>query len=187
VKEFKDAKGETWQIVLHFGNIARTMRASDKRFNLTQVGELADQLAQDPLEFYDLLWILLKPQADAKNIDEEQFGERMAAYPIHEARLAFFAEWEDFFRQAQRPDQMESLGFTVGTLKKSMELMQAQIEKDKPLFAQASALAESLMKEHFETSFSSLRESVASHTTPGATHGETSSDSAKDGTAPPAN
>jgi hypothetical protein len=98
VREFQDQSDAKWQIDLAFGQVMRVKVASEGRFNLLEPRDLADRLAQDEAEFWELLWYLVEPQARERGTSAEQFGRAMAADCLHEARRQFFAEWDDFFR-----------------------------------------------------------------------------------------
>lgn len=123
-RNFRDAKGESWTIELNFGNVMRVKANSEGRFNLLEPdsypnGEppkdssaiekaskhLSTVLKDDLALFYEVLFLVLEPQAIARDVSAADFGQRMAAECIHEAQGQFFAEWADFFRGLQRHDQ----------------------------------------------------------------------------------
>jgi hypothetical protein len=118
VRKFKDAgkpvenaEGEIeridvreWRIDLPYGAVKRVRDASEQRFNLLD-NERAIEIWSDEEEFWELLWYVLEPQAKARNIDAAEFGERMAAACIFEAKRLFYEEWADFFRALQRPEK----------------------------------------------------------------------------------
>jgi len=70
---------------------------------LRQVPNLAMVLQTDLLKFYDVLWVLLQPEAKKADIDEESFGRALAGESLINAHLAFLDEWQDFFDQLRRP------------------------------------------------------------------------------------
>ena len=117
MKEFKDKDGGRWKIDLPFGEIVRIKSQSSGRFNLLEPNEkpgggeqtLTMLLDSDLAEFWELLWLVVEPQATAKGVSPAQFGELMAADCLITAQAAFFDEWRDFFRLLRRPDQAAAL------------------------------------------------------------------------------
>lgn len=112
MRQFKDAKGGAWEIALPFGAVNRVKAASNGRFCLLDPwGEsnLAETLNRDWGAFYEMLWFLIEPQAIAKGVTAEQFGELLAADCIHEAHSQFFLEWADFFHKLQREQEAVAL------------------------------------------------------------------------------
>lgn len=108
MRTFKDAKGDAWEIALPFGTVNRVK----SQFNLLEPfkeDQLAEKLNSDWGMFYDLLWILLEPQAKDREVTAEQFGQRIAAECIHDARSQFFLEWADFFHKLQREQEAVAL------------------------------------------------------------------------------
>jgi hypothetical protein len=107
MRTFEDKNGHKWRIDLTIGAVTRVKQASDGRFDLFDAGKnnLAEKLWTDLEMFWELLWLLVEPEASDHSQTAEQFGEAMAAACLINARQAFFAEWQDFFQTLQRPDQ----------------------------------------------------------------------------------
>lgn len=109
MRTFEDKTGHKWRIDLTIGAVTRVKQASDGRFDLFDAGKnnLAETLWVDLEQFWELLWLLVEPQAAAQSppVTATEFGEAMAAACLINARQAFFAEWTDFFQTLQRPDQ----------------------------------------------------------------------------------
>jgi hypothetical protein len=109
MRTFEDKTGHKWRIDLTIGAVTRVKQASEGRFDLFDAGKnnLAETLWTDVETFWELLWLLIEPEAQALDppVGAAQFGERMAAACLINARQAFFAEWTDFFQTLQRPDQ----------------------------------------------------------------------------------
>jgi hypothetical protein len=109
MRTFEDKTGHKWHIDLTIGAVTRVKQASEGRFDLFDAGKnnLAETLWTDLEMFWELLWLLVEPEAQALDppIDAAQFGDAMAAACLINARQAFYAEWQDFFQTLQRPDQ----------------------------------------------------------------------------------
>ncbi|MDE2100053.1 MAG: hypothetical protein KGL39_22555 [Patescibacteria group bacterium] len=110
-----DSQGQTWELSISVGSIRRVRaltRAAGEEIDLLrpELGEppLAERLT-DPCFVCDLAWCLVKPQADALAITDEQFGERMAGTAIGQAMTALYEELIDFFRSTGRQHLAEML------------------------------------------------------------------------------
>ena len=72
--------------------------------NLLEVvdGKLIERLAADPVLLCDVLYALVKPDADAKQVTDQDFGRGMAGDAIDLATTALLEELVDFFPQGKR-------------------------------------------------------------------------------------
>jgi hypothetical protein len=152
---FKDNAGNEWQIALPFGTVLRVRAESEKRvkegaskhrFDLLEPFEedLQNRLLYDVVAFWELLQILTEPQAVARGITAEQFGEAMTADCLVEARRLFWQEWSDFFQKSQRHDVAELL---------------ARIASD-PTINEMGASAEKKLESELNGAFDTLRRNV---------------------------
>lgn len=64
--------------------------------------ELLERLSSDPILLVDILYATCKPQADEKNMTDEQFGELWAGDQIEFAVNALMEEIINFFPEAKR-------------------------------------------------------------------------------------
>jgi len=99
---FKDRHGLSWDIEL-------TVSAAKRVKNLCGVdlyealdGKLIGRLASDVALVADVIYCILKPEADARSLTDEQFGESLDGQAMGEAMDAFMEALADFFA---RPDQ----------------------------------------------------------------------------------
>ena len=98
MKIFKDNAGKSWELSINIASIKRVKSALD--VNLLKVLEEKNFLAslvEDIENFFNVIYILCKPQADAANIDEEQFAVSMVGKAFDSASDAFLVELADFF------------------------------------------------------------------------------------------
>lgn len=171
MRQFKDKEAAAWTIDLTIGTVARVKATSEGRFNLIDPApQLADALARDELTFWELLWHLVEPQAQQRNVSAEAFGQAMAADCLHHARRLFFEEWTDFFRQLHRPDKQAVVEKAAQYLAKAMELTHAKLAS--PEMNELDRLVEQRMQASLNASFGKLRASLAS--TPAASPGDSS-------------
>jgi hypothetical protein len=101
---FRDTAGRTWQISLTIDALKRVK--SLLQIDLTEPlqGEppLMTRLAIDVLLLCDVLFALIKPQADAAGVSDEVFGASLGGEAILAAQEALTQEWLDFFQNLRR-------------------------------------------------------------------------------------
>lgn len=117
MKTFKDTAGREWEIAINVTTVKRVKALLEVDLLESFGTELARQLSTDPILLADLLFCLVKPQADALNITDEQFGEGLAGDAIQDATDAFLEELINFSPSPRR-----------GPLKKFRKKME-QLEK----------------------------------------------------------
>ena len=171
---FKDRENNSWTIDLPFGTVLRVKRESDGRFDLLnpQHENLADRLAAHDFEaLYELLWFLLRPAAEERNIDAAKFGQLVAADCLLDARQALWRVWTDFFQKLQRPDQATVLEKLATYNAKALELVKAKVAD--PKLIELDRRVEAQMKATVNQSFGSLEASLDSilGPSPGASSG----------------
>lgn len=159
---FKDKTGAAWSIELPIGTVLRIKRESNDRFNLFDPTPLMDKLIGDELEFWELLWHLVEPQAKQQQpaVSAEMFGERLAADCLFEARRLFFLEWTDFFRQLHRPDRAATVEKIAQYLDQAMQLTTQKLAS--PEMGQLDQQITLKMQRTLNDSFGELQASLAS-------------------------
>jgi len=127
---FVDSKGETWDLCITAGTIKRCA-------DLLKV-DLGDPMRGDPplltrfdtdiMFMVDLLWAICKPLAKEKQVDEEQFAERLSGDALQSAHDAFYEELLDFFRSLHKTNVVEAI-------KRQREIIAAGVEKGRAMLA----------------------------------------------------
>lgn len=97
MKIFTDALKREWEISVTVAGVRRVAALADVDLLSLATGELALELAADPLRVADLLWPVVKPQADAKGVSLESFCEGLAGEALERASACLLAEVVDFF------------------------------------------------------------------------------------------
>lgn len=121
---FNDSGGNSWELSLTIGAVARVRSATNKRIDLLRPDsdvdgrKLFDVLFDDPVEAWGVLWAIIEPQAIERGVTAEQFGELMAADCMLVAQEALLEVWQDFFRQSQRADEAAALGLMIRAKKR---------------------------------------------------------------------
>ena len=102
MRTFQDNAGRTWTVTVNVDAVKRVRSLLD--VNLLEVvdGKLIERLAADPVLLCDVLYALVKPDADARQVSDQDFGRGMAGDAIDLATTALLEELVDFFPQGKR-------------------------------------------------------------------------------------
>lgn len=105
MKTFNDNAGRTWTVAVNVDAIKRVKGLTD--INLLDVAsgkskDLLGRLSGDPILLCDVLYALCKPETDARQVSDEDFGRAMAGDAIDHATTALLEELVGFFPQAKR-------------------------------------------------------------------------------------
>ncbi len=116
MKTFQDNAGRTWTVAVNVDGIRRVR--SLLNVNLLDVLDdgckLLAQLHDDPVLLVDVLYCLCKPEADAQQISDEQFGKSMSGDALLNAATALLESLSDFFPQARQRAAMKELVAKTG-------------------------------------------------------------------------
>ena len=143
MKAFKDDAGRTWNLAITAGSAKRV------RGLLNGVDILQPQSGNPPLYLavhrdvillVDIIFCLVKPEADAQSISDEAFGEAMNGEAVELTYRAFMAELSDFFRGRQRPD-------LAMLLDKQAELVAEQVQQQTKIVVAAVTIIRKKMAE----------------------------------------
>lgn len=105
---FKDKNGRSWTIKLDAPTV-RQVQSDCGGLNLFDPeGKAYDQLYDDPLLLCDVLWILVRKEADTAGVSGEQFFEAIGGDPLDAALAAILEAVKDFF-PSQRRTVMEAV------------------------------------------------------------------------------
>lgn len=114
MQSFTDTANRRWDLTLSIATVKRVR-------NLTGVDILAmldrpqllSDLAADPVAFVDVLYVIVKPQADTAGVTDESFGESLDGTSIESATDAFLEALVDFFPGARRATLRRVLAKTM--------------------------------------------------------------------------
>lgn len=116
MKTFTDTTGREWQVSMNITALKRVRDLLD--IDLMQLpvfdqkqpeAGLLYRLGNDPVELVNVLFALVKPQADAAGVSDEAFGEALGGDALSDATEAFMAEMVGFFPQGVRDALMTVL------------------------------------------------------------------------------
>ena len=157
---FKDAGGRDWTVEVTVASIRR-VRALLKIDLLALVKEGFKPLAEllsDPCALVDVLYVLCKVEADARQVSDEDFGRLMAGDVLEAATDAFLGSFADFFPDARL---RSSLKETFRKGKKVRDLAATRLEKETTALSPEKIFDDLLRQAHL-TSNGSAGSSLAS-------------------------
>jgi hypothetical protein len=111
MRSFKDSADRTWTVAVNVDAIKRVRGLLDVNLlEIVEGKELLERLVGDPVLLCDLVYALVKPEADAQGVTAEDFGRAMAGDAIDGATTAFLEELVDFFPMRRRRLLAKALG-----------------------------------------------------------------------------
>ena len=139
MKTFTDSAGRTWSISLTIDAAKRVRSLLDVNLLEPEGGEppLLTRLGTDEILLCDVIYCLIKPQADQQGVSDEQFGQSLGGAAVLAAQQAFYEELIDFFRQRSRPDraraveaQMKMIALAVAKIETHLDQLDIEAELD---------------------------------------------------------
>ena len=111
MKTFTDNADRTWTVTINVDSVKRVRTLV--QVNLLDVLDdgckLLAELHDDPVLLVDVLYCICKPEADAQNVTDEEFGRAMSGDAILQASTALLEELSDFFPNARQRAAMKEL------------------------------------------------------------------------------
>jgi len=125
MKTFVDNAGRTWTVVINVDAIKRVKALLD--VNLLEIveGTLIEKLMRDPVLLCDIVYAVCRPEADGKQISDEDFGRAMAGDAIEHATNALLGELVDF---SPNPRDRANLGRVLTTTARVMDRARDLVE-----------------------------------------------------------
>jgi hypothetical protein len=127
MQSFVDAGGRRWVIQITIADVKRVRLATEvDLLRLLDDGlkPLGDLLA-DLVLFADVLYVLLKPEADAAGISDEDFGHALYGDALDRAEQAFLEALTDFFPEARKRGLLKSI---IAKIRKAREISLGRAE-----------------------------------------------------------
>lgn len=116
---FTDTKGRTWDLTLTIGTIKRVKNTLGIDILAIEDGQFLVDLSRDVWKLVDMVYVIIKPQADAQGVSDEDFGEALGGEALANASDAFLLAVENFFHQFSPP-----IGETLAKLRQKLEEME---------------------------------------------------------------
>ena len=102
MKTFTDTAGRVWTVQLNVDAIRRVKTLTGVNLLSAVEGKLLQDLGADPVLLCDVLYAVIKPEADAKNVTDADFGKALAGDAIDQATAALLEELVAFFPLGKR-------------------------------------------------------------------------------------
>lgn len=112
MKTFTDSTGRAWSIAVNVASIKRVRGMAGVDLLSILETDLLGKLSSDPVLLVDVLYSLVKPEADAAGVSDEDFGRALVGDAIDTATTALLEDLVDFFpsdRRALMRKAMEKL------------------------------------------------------------------------------
>ena len=124
MKQFVDSNGRTWAISMTIDAVKRCRDLLGVNLMEPESGDppLITRIGTDEILLCDLIYCLVKPEADRQEISDEEFGRAMGGDAILHAQNAFYEEMIDFFLQRGRADRAKAM-------QKQQEVISLAVEK----------------------------------------------------------
>ena len=110
MKTFKDNEGRTWTVKVNISTVKRVKSLLGINIFDAIEKDLIARLVSDTILLVDVLYVICKPEAELKNVSDEQFGEGLAGDVITAATTALLEELVDFFPEAKRQVLQKAVG-----------------------------------------------------------------------------
>ena len=85
---FNDTLGRTWTVTINVDAIRRVRSLLDINLLDAIEGKLLERLVMDPVLLCDILFALVQPEAQAKNVSDEEFGKALGGDWLYPATTA---------------------------------------------------------------------------------------------------
>ena len=131
MKTFNDNAGRTWTVAINVDAIKRVKSLLCVNLLEAVEGKLIERLVSDPVMLCDVLYALCKPEADAKQITDEDFGRAMAGDAIDHGTTCLLEELVDFFPLARRQVLAKALAKLKAFQKKAVETASKRLDDPK--------------------------------------------------------
>ena len=128
MKTFTDTFGRTWTVTINVGTIKRVKTMLGINLLEAITDDLTEKLKNDVCLLVDVLYVICKNEADAKNITDENFGEAMAGDALENATNAFLDELIDFFPAEKKMILRKAINKVNQAEKKALEMGNKYIE-----------------------------------------------------------
>lgn len=94
---FRDNAGRTWPVSIDVNAVKRIRDTCDFDPLKIDDGPAWRRFAEDPVLVVDALYATCRPECDARDISDEEFGRALVGDAIEEATAAFLEALADFF------------------------------------------------------------------------------------------
>lgn len=105
-----DTQGRVWTLHVTVDTIKRVRALTGTDLLAVAGGDLLERLSTDPILLADVLFAVVKPEADTRQVSDADFGRALAGDVIAVATSALLEELVDFFPAPKRALLAKALG-----------------------------------------------------------------------------
>ena len=142
MKTFTDNAGRTWTVTVNVDAIRRVRSLLGVDLLSVADGKLLERLVADPVLLCDVIYAVCRPEADAKQVSDEEFGRAMAGDAIDLATTALLEELVAFFPLAKRRLLAKALAKLKTLEARALEVAQQRLDSPELEARLAAALSE---------------------------------------------
>lgn len=126
MKTFTDNEKREWTVEINVAALKRVRGLTGVDLMDILGGSLIERLIRDPVLLCDVLYAACKPQAQERNVSDEEFGRAMAGDAIEHATAALLEELVSF---CPSPRDRRSLGRVLEATRKVMDRARDLVEQ----------------------------------------------------------
>lgn len=130
MKTFTDNAGRDWVIEINVASLKRVKGLTGTDLIALAVSmdtSVAERLASDPILLCDVLYAVCKPQADERDVSDEEFGRAMAGDAIESATVALL---EDIVGFCPSPRDRAALGRVLTAMRDARDKARDLVDKN---------------------------------------------------------
>lgn len=128
MKTFLDNAGRTWTVNINVFTVRRVKDLLSVNLLEAIEGKLLEQLSTDPILLCDVIYAICKPEADAQQVTDEEFGRAMGGDAIDRAATALLEDLIDFFPEGRRGVLAKALAVFKKLESKAIEVVTAKLD-----------------------------------------------------------
>jgi hypothetical protein len=134
MKAFTDSAGKTWSISMTIDSVKRVRDLLNVNLVEPEAGDppLLTRLGTDEILLCDVVFCLIKPQADTLGVSDEDFGRALGGDAILAAQTALYEELVDFFLKRGRPDRAKAVAAQKKMIEMAIERVKIKLESMDP-------------------------------------------------------
>jgi hypothetical protein len=110
MKTFTDTQGRVWTIAVTVDAVKRVRSLTGTDLLAVAGGDLLERLSTDPILLADVIYAVVRPEAEAKQVSDADFGRALAGDTISAATTALLQDLVDFFPAPRRVLLAKALG-----------------------------------------------------------------------------
>jgi hypothetical protein len=107
---FSDTLGRIWTIHITVDTIKRVRALTGTDLLAVAGGDLLERLSTDPVLLADVVYAVIQPEAEARQVTDIDFGRALAGDVINSAASAVLEDLVDFFPAPKRALLAKALG-----------------------------------------------------------------------------